>query len=1021
MQKVRPHMTISNYISGQSKAYKYSEQTIVVSANRINVGNVIFETEIVNELPYTVKVTYNFEEVKFARSFSFEDEEEDKFYVFFDNLFVKFSKLVPCKKHFRSDLQNETIFPKDLRRGDILTNPVKSGCSTFGVVALVLDEVYVPSGCNQYCFCNLRNCFKRGYCKACVRFRANYNRSNTKDDEIRVFDVIREGALPKSEVKYLRGLSFSEVSRKICERYNEEDRFVIWLREQMILSLIHPNGRRFKDFPLTLRMSIDAEVHGIKSLTGGSFKNGKHDGTYILASHKTTTKTVESIEYQPGIQETPIVMSKYVIQTKKVSYFGFILSGDSMYPNEGVWPSAINGFRLLVGGIDYDQTGLFCIVEKYLLNLLLKVDYVGRKRINFFLKCLKKVKQKETNTFRICKKITQLFLNFQCKLDDGATYRFSLPSFFFFEDSTDYQDACAMIVGSLYYCLIEFQKLEIPFDVFGVLWDSESGVSKFFKKYSTKLIDQLQSEYGWFMELLMLSSNESISRKIVPLIRCVGHAKKGICGTLRNSCSGMSDSKKSLVIPIQEIKIDDELSDVTLGVVSYYPIVEMYSIETTHIQKPKITKLTYDSVYPTKDKTMSERLAGQILCKNTLAGLDFYFLSKFEYPNDVSVEEVEVEKDINVTKKEIMALQEFITMFKNLKNLMGADRKATEFDLKQVRKSKLKLMNWRYVLEEVKKQNVRIEIGLTKNYLRLDEVNRWIADCNIYEYLYLLFQKLGMDFYPDNVFNQKKLESLFGVLKTLEGFHQNPRSEEYPKRLSKGIIRLVNKLSRYCGNSEQDLSDLESKLLINSDLTELIKEAKQKWKSRLSDLVLRLRSEVFVYPKEDDEQQILKKLDNPEYYNYLCYRNGNVIKNVCRINHVTSETSKIVVSVLHDDVKKNSLGSELFTPQRWIVHEMAVWEEIFSANFRLVLYSDKLFIFEESISDAIIAKRTDAFCKSWDNSPAVKGEDLKFMSCGKTIFTKIVIQFCSQRFFEAIEITGMRCQKYVQSLRKNVK
>jgi len=1029
LEKINPQMQIIRYTSQFRKGSRYRSETtsVIVQASRFNQGNVVFETEIVDDLPSNLIVQYHFKKVRFEKKFFF-NGKEDLFRQRFEELFTKYSKLVPCKTHYRSDYESNSLFPSGLQKGDVLINPIRGNSTGFGVVALVFEECFVPAGCSGWCFCNKRHVFDEGYCNACMRFRRNCSKTNLSNSEPRVFGVFKiseEEELGESENRHLRNMSFMEVAKQVNMKYEKTDTFRIWMHEQMKLSLTHPNARRFDDYPLTLRSSINASVYGIKGITSGEYRNGKFDGTVIFPSVRTRSKYIDSLEYSAGIQEIPIEIVKFVLKKKVVKYFGFVLSGDAMYPNEGVWPATVGGFRVLMGGVDYNQTGLLEIVERYVKDLLTKpTSLLDRKKLKFYLSCFDHMKEKETTIFSICKRVTQLFLNFTCLLEDGKTYHFSFPCFYFLEDSTNYQQACGMIVSSLYYCFMEFESLQIGFDVFGVLWDGESGVSKFFKDFSVKEMDQIESEYGWYMELPLkyLPPSEQLVSVKVPFIKCVGHGKKGICSILRNSSTGMIDSKKSIVVPIVSKKLPDGKRDKVFGVASYYPLVKMYSIETSNIHCPKITRLTFDSIYPSKEKTMSERLAGQILCKNTLIGLDYYFLSKFKYPNNPLEIEEEIENEIKVTKKEILALQVFIGCFTKLRNVFGADRPATYVDLEIVKKHRTKLLKWRFdIVCLSKKKNIGVIFGLSKNAIRLEAVNLWVSNSHVYEYLFNLCENLGVEFYPGKIFNQKKLESFFGSVRTIEGLHQNPRTDEISQRIAKGILRLVTRLIENRGNSDQDMDQIDTDVLINSELSEIISSKKKKWEERLEKRIEFLKSKVFLFPEMKEMNELMSDLENKVYFQYVRYRTGNIIKNVIQSHQETSEFSRTVSSVFQNMIKKETLGDNLFTPIDWIVKEFGVWEHLFSTNFRLVLFRNYLCVFEEAISTYIYIRRKNIFEEFWNDHEVSKKTEQSYKKVGENIFRKLCNQFSKQRFFEALEICGLKCQKYRDALRRLVK
>jgi len=1014
--------TLARYVSYSKKGYRYSEKTIVISANRINVGNVLFEVKVINDSPHWLRVEYKFNLVNFSRTWDFQTVEKDEkideenFKTQFEKIFCEYYRIVPCKPHPKDELEEFGIISK-CNTGDLICNPRRTGCSDFGVVALVLENVIVPAGCNGYCFCKKPFSFSEQYCRKCASFRNNYRKSTFANNEVRNFTVISKSDDVVDESR-LHKMNFSEIAKEFEKKYNSKDVFHTWLREQMALSLISPYARRYVNYPLTLRMGMTISIKGIKAFSG-SYDNGKFKGIAILPSIRTTSKNVEQNSYFPGLQKVPILTASHVVNKKKVSYFGFVLSGDAMYSNQGVWPTSINKFRILLGGVDYDQTGQMDEIIKLLNDLHSKtLSFSSRKKLMFFKECIQKVKLKDCSTFTICKRITQFYLNVICLLE-SETYYFSLPYVYFFEDSTDYKDACAMIVGSLYFSFTNFDKLNIKYDCFGVLWDRESGVSKFFRDYSEKCLEELNTGYGWYMEL-PYKNNELLK---VPFIRCCGHGKKGATSFLRNSFTGLEDSKKILVIPIFEEKKENERTEVIFGVASYFLIPKMYSIETSNIHYPKITRLTYDSVYVSKEKAMSEKLAGRLLSKRTIAGLDYYFLSQFDYPNELSKREIEIEEKIGVAKKDIHALQEYISLFSKLKNTLGAKRQATKVDRSIIIECKIKLFKWRYYIEQLKlKKDLGVEISVSKNCLPLDFVNLWIDDCEVYLFLYDLCEKWGLVFKPDFFFNQKRLESLFGVIRTIDGTHMNPRAEEYPKRLMKAMYRIVSKVENTHGNSDQgDISDFEDNILLDSDLSELINYSKREWEQKLKEKITNLSKTVFMSPSCLNEVEIKKNLENNIFRGYVLYRGGNILKNVIQSHKLTSDISKIIICHLKEKSKDLSIGEELFTPVSWFIAEFVVWENIFSWNFRLVLYRDSLLVFESSLASYILDVRKKDISNLWNDNICTVDPTLTFEKKGEEVFQKIVRQFCSQRFYEALGICGLRCEKYGISLRKNLK
>ena len=268
---------------------------------------------------------------------------------------------------------------------------------------------------------------------------------------------------------------------------------------------------------------------------------------------------------------------------------------------------------------------------------------------------------------------------------------------------------------------------------------------------------------------------------------------------------------------------------------------------------------------------------------------------------------------------------------------------------------------------------------------------------------------------------QKKLESLFSGLRTNEGFHMNPRADEIPQRLAKAILKLMHKLNVFNGNSDQDVDVLESKLLLNSELSRIIKQCKLRWKERLIKKVKVLTEKVFLFRELIEEQHLLQQLQfNQSFYYNAKYKTGNIIHNVIQLHKNTSQLSKIISLVFQETNEKMILGSKLFTPVEWIVKEFTVWEAIFSCNIRVMLFRDSLFIFEESISAFLFEKRKEFFKMEWEKLE-IQHEKFGFQEVGEKILRLFIRQFCKQRFFEAIETNGMRCQKYRQALRRIVK
>jgi len=182
-----------------------------------------------------------------------------------------------------------------------------------------------------------------------------------------------------------------------------------------------------------------------------------------------------------------------------------------------------------------------------------------------------------------------------------------------------------------------------------------------------------------------------------------------------------------------------------------------------------------------------------------------------------------------------------------------------------------------------------------------------------------------------------------------------------------------------------------------------------------------LKSKVFLFPEMKEMNELMSDLENKVYFQYVRYRTGNIIKNVIQSHQETSEFSRTVSSVFQNMIKKETLGDNLFTPIDWIVKEFGVWEHLFSTNFRLVLFRNYLCVFEEAISTYIYIRRKNIFEEFWNDHEVSKKTEQSYKKVGENIFRKLCNQFSKQRFFEALEICGLKCQKYRDALRRLVK